>query len=879
MGYSVPDAVRQAAPAMLAGYATTSAKKLALEHILGIVYFACPALNTYAVLPAAGSATGMIILASGERKGSTGRYGVRSSSHYLPGSLVIVARAPIPESIAVDMFSKVYAGWIVSGAPTQPANLPYGFPPNTLFNSPIDYSNECITDVYHSRAKDISPLAADMSQGLPYDIMPGDYLQQGSLLNRVHMGVMGALVQASPMASVEAYTLYDKVRIMAATMEHYSKLSEDGWYPDKASMQFYARRAFSLQEGLGAIDGVPPLLADGDTAMQPVAAGQAGVFRREALEGYIADGRWDYVLSPEKAGDGGVRTGANLADSAPVGLLSERTYYDGSRELRSAGGFSLVKSSYVPVPCRLKDEDAAAFALADAPDPVPYEDSDELPDYVKDRYNDYAACREYDEHGWNRDNFRNRRIRARSAYWKLHTRDGVSTALDDLDLINAPRELAVLGADETEYPEPAYVTVKDPVTELERRLYALESVLRILPDGTVAISDGHGSELRMYRGNITLSPAADLRLMPGRDTIEMTPRTRVINAVGDVYIQSARASVNMKAEKSMRLLAANSGRGYMLIESRGVNDSDDPIDTDRTLRKGLLLKSSSYAGLVGADLYVGIFDAEAAIGAQPEHGLARTAQGTMVLDACGGMMAMFGDTGYGRFKTRYAVAGGDTVLHMAAGVTQVLGTALEVTGDIRFAGASSGSVQLPVIAEGGIENETVTVATGMGNVHIKGDMRVEGSMALARMLQAQSVSAQTGGFNNAKRDTGLHAGYTPPKAAVTPVTVAGGPLVSFTGIGSGVDVLPGYTGKGVCGMSYAYPTTKAVHAEKLKIGAARWQHMLSAGAEWDEPPVVDRGTGADTYVWPGEQHWTGALSAIGTLYDGEQGFAHYITNT
>lgn len=72
-----------------------------------------------------------------------------------------------------------------------------------------------------------------------------------------------------------------------------------------------------------------------------------------------------------------------------------------------------------------------------------------------------------------------------------------------------------------EYPDPASTKIKDPVTQKERKYYASTSFIGQDPDGSIVISDGWGSEIRMSHGNIYISSALDTFIMPGRDMCVM----------------------------------------------------------------------------------------------------------------------------------------------------------------------------------------------------------------------------------------------------------------------------------------------------------------------------------------------------------------------
>ena len=53
---------------------------------------------------------------------------------------------------------------------------------------------------------------------------------------------------------------------------------------------------------------------------------------------------------------------------------------------------------------------------------------------------------------------------------------------------------------------PPYIEVTDATTGNIVRYYNSASILSMEPDGSIVISDGYGSEIRMSGGNIYISP-------------------------------------------------------------------------------------------------------------------------------------------------------------------------------------------------------------------------------------------------------------------------------------------------------------------------------------------------------------------------------------
>ena len=110
-------------------------------------------------------------------------------------------------------------------------------------------------------------------------------------------------------------------------------------------------------------------------------------------------------------------------------------------------------------------------------------------------------------------------------------REAVLKAMARHGLSVTRREGAVLQADlpggpvdGEAYPPPESVELTDRVTGKVTRYYATSSFITQEPDGSICLCDGYGSEIRMSRGAIHISPALDLHLRPGRDLSAMAGR-------------------------------------------------------------------------------------------------------------------------------------------------------------------------------------------------------------------------------------------------------------------------------------------------------------------------------------------------------------------
>lgn len=154
-------------------------------------------------------------------------------------------------------------------------------------------------------------------------------------------------------------------------------------------------------------------------------------------------------------------------------------------------------------------------------------------------------------------------------------------------------------------PKPEPTNLKVDHRETSADYHKTLSYVSVLRDGTVVIAGPAGEEIRMGGGSIEITCPGDIQLRPGRNMVVMSGRDSVIKAKGNVELSATDEDVRIKAERNMQLLAANSGFGGMLIESRSEQQSFDYTKTGSEIETGgLVLKSNSVLSCMGSDVYI-----------------------------------------------------------------------------------------------------------------------------------------------------------------------------------------------------------------------------------------------------------------------------------
>ena len=797
---------------------------LNLELVQGEVFMVYPGLGVYLVLPKHGDTSGTLSMCC-SMGGSIGRSGVQGGDTYEAGDDVLFARQRDVLSITLDGRAISDIGYILSASPPGFMATAQGKPGANIHGEALDYFSQSVIDAF-ANTKQLTNTIRDLSYGMPNDVFAGDFVKYGPLFTFFSVCATKTAIGASPMAMVEAFAFHDKVRISARSMEDRGLSVESGREPDANAMLYYRRLAFRELEGMGAVGDVVPFKLNDDGTASNAADNQIGVFRHTGLHGEMGDGELDALVKPTEEDAIHVRD-----NPPPVGKVSERRTYDGRHETRAAGGIDHVKSIFIPVPEQIKQHDENT---SDAINPkTPYDEENR--DKLGGAFSPFAATLEADEFDQDTAQFRNMRIPARPEYWRLMTREQLAEVYPDLDVVNAPRQMDPLDAGQPFYLDPPSIPEADPVTNLERRLYALESIIRQQPDGSIVISDGHGSEILMHRGRISISPAADLELRPGRDCIELVPRRKVINAGEELQLVSNEGKVRIKAETDLDMLSGNSGEGRTLIENRATGDDD-----------GITVKTEANLRMVGGDLYVGIAPPNQSSSAV---GLDRNRGGTLIIDARGGSLGMHGARMYGRFKNGISLSSENVLLSMANGIYTGIAISTQfATGPFTIGHIEEGSVSQTVLDEHGVSQEEVEDAGGISRLDVAGSIRAD-SGTYQGFVAAASMAAVSGSFGNASLTSGLEAkNLKTPEVRIDPFSAAGVGLLSQTYGSSVPDTL---TDEEILDAWFQYDDPDDVDQSNFLMHEMRWQAMLGVGGTaWKQVAVKTRDQ-KDTYAYPG----------------------------
>lgn len=111
-------------------------------------------------------------------------------------------------------------------------------------------------------------------------------------------------------------------------------------------------------------------------------------------------------------------------------------------------------------------------------------------------------------------------------------------------------------------------------------------------DGSIILRDAWGSEIVMIGGNIQLSCAGNVMLMPGRSSVTIAGDDIVQKAQNSVDIHAAKKDVRIDAWQNVQVMGGSDNNpGGITLEARGKSSPWESQEGEDTRTTGILLKS------------------------------------------------------------------------------------------------------------------------------------------------------------------------------------------------------------------------------------------------------------------------------------------------
>lgn len=649
----------------------------------------------------------------------------------------------------------------------------------------------------------LANLAPRKTSGLPGDILPGDTCVNSPLGNKLLIGKL--LVRLG--VSDQVCTMYDALL---------KKNSSRGNLIETVTPVSLGLTGADMDRRLAwEVNGNTREELFYDKAAKKLS------YRRFRLNSMLAGGDHKHTVMPN--------------DGGGVPVFAENNRDDGSSVRMSASGLSMVKTPDIPViyPKEL------AGQLTSAPERplikgMGFGEGVTAEKVLRDAPLNFEASIAANARG-------------KTYPGSLASPDAFGTSFEEsapvkvTDNTGSRRSIPAAG-NEQQYPLPDIMKLTDPATGEEYTYYKSTANIEILPDGSLSLFDGYGSEIRLSRGNIIISSALDTFFRPGRDLVGLSGRHIAMLAQDTTTIHSSTSDVFIKAEKGVSVLAGNGGDGALLLESRSESSG------------GVVIRSKTNLSVSGLNVHLGV--SGGTTGAAT--GVDRSASGTLVIDAGGGSLSVSGKDIIESAERISLVAvdrGGGSVVQL---------TPSSVLSSGRTVAMSAGRVVVaPMVKEA---DATLPGPVGLdtyGNIGFTGDrtevtvaggIELSGGMRVGESVHADTVYGRSAAFSNASDKSGLKGSVTAPR-----ISPPAGPTASLASAKTHFEAanLNQWNDGYIVGTEFAYPSSQelGIEPEAYELPGMRWQEMIEGADTWNDSGVTGQSSRTVTMPYPGEAAW------------------------
>lgn len=839
----------------------------------GRVLYSNPSLGYYAVLPDS-TTSGM----DGIRHSiDTGMYdffgsGVSVCTPYSVGTPVIYTdKEATGEPIPNDFITVIGTGKYMPTTPNSDASCAWVMCTDTLS---ISGENDIANNAYIGVQSTDS--IKDRSFGTPLDLSEGSYLIAGALKNYIHVGYGISVISGGYDNNLSFFTETNGcVFSTGGYYIHDTLLGREEVYADVAGHAVSIKQAaYSISESFGARGTASPFTQneskDG-TCISPAETGLFPVYRFHEFTGSIGQGYSisvsDYDRSTSsynitnknkdvlKAGILDLNEDARPDKTVHYGKSAIRTPWDGSVGISSLHSITLDKDYYIPQPIQIATESNTftpdSKDTITPPKDVYYVSSKKILENVTQ----YASCLyEYSKLLSVRRLFPT--IFNKIKTWKIFNFKEVSNVLK----INE-KKLPPLKATQQCYPSSP-TAISDPISPGGGSLLeALSAFVHVAPSGAIVITDGHGAEIRLEGGNITLSPAGDLRILPGRDVLGIVPGKTSILSKDRVDIASDTSSVTIKGDTDISIFSTD---GVISVESSGKYPLTS-IGEDRWMGGGIIMKSRNGISMSGTNISIRrqSYDDTSA-------GREDTDPGSIVIDANNGTLLSYGKNIVSEAVDSNVSIGKASVIALSDSL-QMVGKSTTLPGRVIIGDQSSSTISVPEITSSGLKSKQIRITSGgdsqSGLIVMSGAVFTKSLLsksAIIHTLGSDSMRSHRGVIDSASELSGLKPDKDVKKLDLhtKELNEAANSASAYRSHLSNVvqrvssDITAGwqsseiYKASAISIVKLLYPSTEEYKAKEFSVVNSRWQRHLSSAKIWGSPHLVN-----DTMIFPGKEKW------------------------
>ena len=691
----------------------------------------------------------------------------------------------------------------------------------------------------------------NFSHGADEDVLPGDTdiidLNGNAGL---HIGRYLAQLRGSPAAFIDVSNITNAIRMISEKSEQHLPLSVV-----LAGKELSVHDvAVTESEAFGLKEGSPMTISDGLPNLEDEYA--IPLYRLQETEGAAVDGKEELVVGFP---DGN----SHYKTTEPPVLAKKRASLSGALEEASANGILSIKSPAIKAIHQVAYDKGGDFQSQD--DILkPYEysmDEEEVATKadIDDQISD-AAINKLIDKLFTGDYLEKLKEKMAEHGLKVSTDDGL--LINNQNIQKGTYQPGP--SNDQQYGLPDSITLTDPVTGKETTYFTTTSFISQEPDGSILICDGYGSEIRMSRGNIYISPALDLFFRPGRDLSAMVPRHQSYNAQADTTINAA-GSIYVRAVKDLKMIGATGQNG---LGGAGMVTLECAATGDPTSDTGLMIKSRSGATFVGSDIYIGVNTCK---GMSDSTVDTPTRPGTIVIDACTN----------GTLNLRSNATTVDSYTTCLVACNNQATTGSGITLNPYNIGIFAAEVDMPVFLNmvGGLGIDQMRVVRNgqtqyvnmnkyaTPSLQIEGQLNVGGQFNCNSMgrfcgaLLAQGVISTSNYCSIADTSNGQRPfDKTPINKRVVNTEIGAYAAENVSVIAKSI-----YQDSYISNNGFAFPEDYGV-LENIRVPGMLWQTVnddLGVGAVWDEPLMKSANKEGpfekSTMCYPGFKVWNNAM--------------------
>lgn len=712
-------------------------------------------------------------------------------------------------------------------------------------------------------------LNQDRSYNRPLDAIPGDWYKTTAQGGGFLLSDFLASCGVSTDCGVHFFSENNAIEIFGRnftidTESFVRQLIHRG--NDPLSIEDYA---FTPAEGLGVpYDRAAFVSAeneDDDSQLKLIDPLQAGFFRRSVMGGGSVEGHYENIKTALVTDEDVFTYGTHVYP----GMLQEMKRMDGMYRLRAAREIKFEKTGSIVIPVQKADPNTTDRPTDEAFEEEELEKADKTDTELKKeafglKSDDevYALTpllqEQFAEYEEQEIFFRG--LRKDKGVWHFPSKEEVTQKV----FVNTDDPtLPPLDDQKQEYTTDDIDGLLSEAIDVypgrKVKIFKNSSVFMMSEDGGLIIGDGYGAEIRMSRGNVTISAAADVKVLPGRDYVQLAGGNSISKAGDRVEVASTRGSVALKAQENMQMVSGNEETGGMLtLENRSAQESLTSI-TEQQLRdgeavgSGIVLKSRrSGVSMLGNFIYGGGLTTN---NQNSENGVqSRSTNCDIYFNSGRGTVMMTGASGAYMFEDSLAMS----MLRSSTGIYLSNSNAIYAATSSNILVASEvvvdkgqGSVEVPTLTSSGVDTRRNRLPRRSPEFIVQGNARTK-DLGVAGSVSVQNGVIATDGCNPDPTATPVNVNLGNSRAEIASNTASSAATdavtVSDRMVQRGIATEYGHSA-----VEFAFPDGPIYRAAQFEFVSTKWQRLLDTKNTWIENGLDHGILENETFPYPGRE--------------------------